>query len=284
MSDSLDSTSNFSSLKQLPEWLHWLESCPSTNTWAINHGTNLEHGVVVFTRHQTSGRGQYGRTWYSPTGVLTASFILDRIPVAALSGLSLVAGLAVIYAVEDLLPDLEGKLRLKWTNDVLFEERKLAGILCETKADGDRNRVIVGVGLNRCVDFARSNLDLDSIVNPISLHQFSSVPEELLLLERIRDYLMQVRDLIAYEQLKCRRRSTRSDPDQHNQTKSLGISAFLPELRRRDFLLNRSIRLELMGEELAGKAIGIDAQGRLLIKFSDDRIRAFSSGRVIWWE
>lgn len=242
-----------------PSWLHELATCPSTNTWAIEQAAILKHGDVVFTRQQTAGRGQQRRVWYAPAGVLTASFVLERLPAAQLSGLSLAAGLAVINAIEDLLPDLQGRLRLKWSNDVFFAERKLAGILCEAVTRAGVARVVVGVGLNRSVDFTEQVLN--QIGNPISLHQISEAPAELALLERLRHCLLQVNDLLA------------DAPD--------GIAALLPELQRRDLLLARQITLELDGERISGEAAGIDASGRLLLRLPDQQIRSFTSGRIV---
>lgn len=251
----------------LPMWLHWVESCPSTNTWARACASDLHHGEVVFTRQQIAGRGQHGRTWYSPPGVLTASFVLDRLPSSQLPGLSLASGLAVIHAVKDLLPDLHSRLRLKWSNDVLVEGRKLAGILCEASSSGLSNtRVVVGIGLNRCADFAQAGLDPALVNNAVSLHQISSlVPEELALLERLRHYLLQVSDILS-------------------QPETTGIAAFVPLLRERDFLCDRPVILELAGAQISGQAVGIDAWGRLLLRLQNGEVKAFASGRVVWWE
>jgi BirA family biotin operon repressor/biotin-[acetyl-CoA-carboxylase] ligase len=65
--------------------------------------------VLLHSRLPDEG---HGRIWHSPAGVLTASFILGQIPVVHLPGFSLAAGLAVIYAIEELLPDWQGMLRL----------------------------------------------------------------------------------------------------------------------------------------------------------------------------
>lgn len=248
----------------LPSWLHWVESCPSTNTWAIARAFDLHHGEVVFTRQQTAGRGQHGRTWYAPPGVLTASFILDRLPTSQLPRLSLAAGLAAIHAVEDLLPDLHSRLRLKWPNDVLFESRKLAGILSEAASSGSNNtRVVVGIGLNRCADLTQAGLGSDTVNNAASLHQISSlVPDELVLLERLRYYLLQVSDIL-------------SQPDS-------GIAAFVSQLRDRNFLCDRLVRLELAGKQISGQVVGIDTWGRLLLRLQNDEVKAFASGRVVW--
>lgn len=238
-------------------WLHYLESCESTNSWAMEQGQILADGDVVFTRHQTAGRGQHGRSWMSPAGVLTASFILDNLPVSQLPGLSLSAGLAVVYAVEELLPNLEDKLRLKWPNDVWLNERKLAGILCEASSSFSRSRVIVGIGLNCSVNLQALGLD-----SAISLHEIcGDVPADLVLLERLRYYLLQAKSILC-------------------QSKG-GLAVLLPELRRRDLLLNRKVVLDLGGEELPGEAAGLDSEGRFLLRLPDNTIKAFSSGRVM---
>ena len=253
---------------QQSSWLHWLDSCPSTNTWAIAHRASLQHGDVVFTPQQTAGRGQHGRVWHAPPGVLTASFVLEHIPIAQLPVVSLGAGLSVIYAVEDLLPTLQGTLRLKWSNDVLLDGRKLAGILCEATAHGSRGRVVVGIGLNRCVDFEQAGLDANAIGQAISLHQVVSiVPEPLLLLERLRHYLLQTAGLLKL---------------QHIANENTGLTTLLPALRSRDALLGHAIIVETGSEQVAGEAIGISGRGHLLLQLPNGEVRSFVSGHILW--
>lgn len=254
---------------QLPAWLHWLDTCPSTNTWAIAHRSSLQHGDVVYTPQQTSGRGQHGRIWYSPEGVLTASFVLENIPVAQLPVVSLGAGLAVIYAVEDLLPALQGVLQLKWSNDVLLKERKLAGILCEASANGSVGRVVVGIGINCCAEFEQAGLDDRAIGQAISLHHVSPiVPDTLLLLERLRHYLLQTAGLLQSEA---------SEP-----LASPRLSALLPALRSRDALMGQVITVVLSNEQVTGKAVGISDRGHLLLRLPEGEVRSFVSGHILW--
>jgi BirA family transcriptional regulator, biotin operon repressor / biotin---[acetyl-CoA-carboxylase] ligase len=259
-----------------PPWLCWVGSCPSTNTWALNHPAQLQHGEVVFTRQQTAGRGQQGRVWHAPPGVITASFVLDQIPISQLPGLSLAIGLAVIYAVEDLIPSLEGTLQLKWPNDILIHARKVAGVLCEATLGEGGRRVVVGIGLNRQVDFGlispagKQTLGQGegAIANPISLHEVSPhIPSEIPLLTQIRHYLLQVADMLI-------RAEGSEQPS--------GLSPLLPELRRRDILLDRNISLDLGAEIVTGQAMGISESGQLLLRLPDSQIHAFSSGRVKW--
>jgi BirA family transcriptional regulator, biotin operon repressor / biotin---[acetyl-CoA-carboxylase] ligase len=253
-----------------PVWLHWLASCASTNTWALDHLPQLQHGDVVFTQHQTAGRGQQGRHWHSPTGVLTASFILDHLPAIQLPGLPLMVGLAVIYAIEDLLPVQQGKLELKWPNDVLFQRKKLAGILCETtsRSTAHNHRVVIGIGLNRSIDFSLVGLTREQVGDAISLHQLSQqVPDELELLERLRHYLLQVGALLA-----------------QSNHQSAGLTRWLPALRDRNSLRNGLVTLEHQGQRIVGKIIDIDPWGRLLLQVPDQPIQTIVSGRILHWE
>lgn len=255
--------------EDLPGWLHWLDQCPSTNTWALSHLSHLEHGTVLFTQKQTAGRGQRGRTWQAPWGVLTFSMVLENIPLEQLPGLSLVAGLAVVYALEDLMPDVQGRLSIKWPNDVLFEGKKLAGILCESVINSAavEGKVVVGIGLNRFVDFTQTLPELQLSRTAISLHEMTNpVPDEFSLLQQIRHYLLQTAGLLCL-------------PENSAQAGS-GLMKLLPSLRQRDVLLGRSITVELLDESISGEAAGFSDCGFLLLRLPDGTQRAFASGHV----
>jgi BirA family transcriptional regulator, biotin operon repressor / biotin---[acetyl-CoA-carboxylase] ligase len=234
-----------------PDWLHILDQCPSTNSWAIAHAAQLHHGDVVLTRQQTAGRGQHGRIWHAPTGVLTASFILDDLPLAG--GLSLAIGLAAIAAVEDLAPDLAGELRLKWANDLYLRGRKLAGILCEGTIRGTAQRMVVGIGLNRSATF-----EAEWQRRAISLHEVTIAPDELPLLEGLRYHLLQTAKL----------------------WRSQGLEVFLPGFRQRDFLWNQPITVERPGGFMTGTAMGITAAGELRLRLADGTIQHLRSGHI----
>lgn len=103
-------------------------------------------GAVVLANHQTAGRGRRGRTWTSAPGhALLLSIVLrPTLPVARWPELALAAGCAVAEAIEDVALVAP---RLKWPNDVLLGDRKLAGILTEGVA-GEAPLVILGIGVN----------------------------------------------------------------------------------------------------------------------------------------
>ncbi len=102
--------------------------------------------TAVLAEEQTEGRGRRGRVWYSPPGNLYLSVLLKPdISVVELPRMSLIVSLAVHCA----LRQRDVSLRLKWPNDVLWDGRKLAGILMEGKTKGETvHYVIAGIGIN----------------------------------------------------------------------------------------------------------------------------------------
>jgi len=103
-------------------------------------------GTVVVADVQTAGRGRHGRVWEATSGTsLLASIVRrPRLPVARFPLLSLVTAVAVAEALEQIAGLTT---RLKWPNDVLVDDRKLAGILLESRL-GPAPVVVIGVGIN----------------------------------------------------------------------------------------------------------------------------------------
>ncbi len=123
-----------------------LESAPSTNSELMQRAEQgAPSGTVVLARQQSAGRGRMGRTWFAEADSSLAFSLLWRFPPRTLPlGLSLTVGLGVCQALESLgFCDVQ----LKWPNDVLYQGRKLAGILIELQS-GKPHCVIIGIGLN----------------------------------------------------------------------------------------------------------------------------------------
>ncbi len=101
-------------------------------------------GSAVVAEEQTAGRGTKGRSWHSPPGTgLYATFIFR--PPAGPALLPLAIGVALHEAAAEAAP----AVRLKWPNDLVWEGRKIAGVLCEAGTDGRGSRfVLAGIGIN----------------------------------------------------------------------------------------------------------------------------------------
>ena len=120
---------------------------PSTNgalLARLGAGERLNEGDWLIADRQNAGRGRAGRAWSDGYGNFMGSTVVHLRPTDPLpQTLALVTGLAAHEAVAALAPELQG-LRLKWPNDLLVEEAKLAGILLERHGDA----VVVGIGVN----------------------------------------------------------------------------------------------------------------------------------------
>jgi len=124
-----------------------LASTPSTmDALHARAEAGAEAGTAVLAEVQEEGRGSRGRSWSSPRGGLWLS-VLARPRAAALEVLSLRAGLAVAELLETL--GAEGRIALKWPNDLMLDDRKCGGILCEARWQGASPAwVVIGLGLN----------------------------------------------------------------------------------------------------------------------------------------
>ena len=105
-------------------------------------------GTIVIAREQTAGRGRAGRSWYSPTGRgLYLSMVFRPEALENPTLLPILAGLGLAVRLEAAYPRLAP--RLKWPNDIIIGDAKVAGILCEAAWEGASPRyVVVGVGVN----------------------------------------------------------------------------------------------------------------------------------------
>lgn len=112
------------------------------------------HGTAIIADRQTAGRGTRGRQWSAEMGGLWLSVVARPQPTDALEALSLRVGLSLAALLERTFPLLP-VISLKWPNDLILGDRKLAGILCEARWMGSQCQwVVIGVGLN-----VRNSLD-----------------------------------------------------------------------------------------------------------------------------
>jgi BirA family biotin operon repressor/biotin-[acetyl-CoA-carboxylase] ligase len=123
-------------------------------------------GFCCTAASQSKGRGRQDRAWIAPTGSALLFSVLVRVEHPRLGGVSIAAGLSVRAAVA-ATSGCDGTL--KWPNDILVGEGKLAGILCEVEpaASGDGTAVVIGAGVNLTVPAfpaAVAGISLDTVV------------------------------------------------------------------------------------------------------------------------
>ena len=103
-------------------------------------------GTTVVAKSQSAGHGRLGRTWHSPLGGLYMSFVLRPPKLTKLEQTSLVAALAVVEGIRRSTAVVS---RIRWPNDVMVGDEKLAGVITEAHTrGGELSEIVVGIGLN----------------------------------------------------------------------------------------------------------------------------------------
>ena len=228
---------------------------PSTNAdVAARARAGEPAGLVVATEHQTAGRGRLDRVWVTPPrAALTFSVLLaPAVPLARWPWLPLLTGLAVADAVTATTGLAAG---LKWPNDVLVGERKVAGILVERVETPAGGAAVVGVGLN--VTSTRDELPVDAATS-LALAG-ATAPDRDALLAAV---------LVAL--------------GEHVDAWTGGGGAGpLASYRAACTTIGRRVRVDLPGGEvLSGLARDVDADGRLLVD-DGSRVQALGAGDVV---
>ena len=128
-----------------------MDSIESTNELAWKRlKTNLaHHGDVIVANYQSKGKGQNSNSWYSSHGTnLLFSFICKDIHLKAtqLPALNMAVSLAIYDFLNFYFPE---NTKIKWPNDLLINDKKIAGILLETSLQGDWvKNAVIGIGIN----------------------------------------------------------------------------------------------------------------------------------------
>lgn len=239
--------------------IHRFENIASTNDEARRLSrAGAEAFTVVVADSQQAGRGRNGRLWVSPAGVgLYASVVLrPHVATEFLPSVTLLAGVAAAEAVMGCsgLP-----IMIKWPNDLLIYDRKVAGLLCEAElsASGD-SVVIVGLGVNvntsEALLPARTRFPATSLLIESGKHS----DHEALLdawIGRLRAWMT------IFE--------------------TQGVEPILAAWRQRDALTDRKLHVVLPnGEGLRGVGAGVAGDGSLLVKMDDGAVQSVIAGEV----
>lgn len=204
--------------------------------------------LLIVSETQTAGIGRLGRSWRSPAGGLWFSIAWPMTrPAAHYEGLPLVVGSCVADSVEWLASGSGRRLRceLKWPNDVLVRERKLAGVLCQCEPGGPRPVVIVGIGVNANFPAGLLGDDLRHPATSLQDELGSSVSLPALL----DDLLKRLQDAL--------RRYERE-----------GLAGRIDAIRRRLAWVGRTVEVLIPGrpDACVGRLGGLDARGHVLIE------------------
>ena len=135
-------------LKDLPSKrfnLHIYDEIDSTNDEA-KRIEGIKDFHIFITEKQTKGRGRHGKKWSSPNSGNIYMTISTSQNTSQINPISLISGLICKKAIDKLIK--KPSIMLKWPNDILFNDKKIGGILVETEINKENIKTIIGIGIN----------------------------------------------------------------------------------------------------------------------------------------
>jgi BirA family biotin operon repressor/biotin-[acetyl-CoA-carboxylase] ligase len=234
---------------------YYFDQLPSTMDEALSMAHRLKNqGAVVCAGQQTKGRGRLGRVWDSSGNGLYFSIVLyPSLTLEQLPNITLMAAISIRRAVKKLT-GLE--LKVKWPNDLTIHDKKVAGILTETRLEASQIRlVVVGIGIN---------------VNqtPASVKDIATSLKEQIQQEMNHSQLLAG---VLNEFERC-----------YKKLESGEFEPILSEAKKNSATLNRLVKICVGKEEVQGKAYDLDEDGALLIKLTNGKIRRIVAGELAY--
>jgi len=236
----------------------YYQEIDSTNSQARSLASKgYPEGTLVVADMQTAGRGRRGRSWYSPgsQGIYMSIILRPVLPLKEISRISLLVAVAVAETLEE---ELNLPARIKWPNDILINNKKIAGILSEVVTDMDGiEYIVVGIGLNinnRLQDFP-SDLRTPATSARVEDQRFISRVKVLQgLLVRLENRYF---DLLAG-----------NFAGTLEKGKSLSVA------------IGQELKLDTINGVLVGRAVDIDDNGFLLLRDHSGIIHTIMSGEI----
>ncbi|VUT27549.1 MAG: Putative biotin ligase [Candidatus Syntrophoarchaeum sp. GoM_oil] len=239
--------------KYIGQKIHYSDSLPSTNDEAKRLARiGEEEGAVVITGRQTHGRGRYDHLWFSSDQGVHLSIILrPQINASRIARLVMVVGVAAARVIASY--GLEA--RIKWSNDLLVNDKKVGGILTELDIDGGMEDCIVGIGIN------------------LNVSQ-SEFPEEI---KKIATSIMdELGEEVSREEFICR--LLNEFEDVYDRFKAEAFDGITQEWRARCSTIGKLVRIRTVGSTMEGEAVGIDREGALILELPNGSLVKVVSG------
>jgi BirA family biotin operon repressor/biotin-[acetyl-CoA-carboxylase] ligase len=233
--------------------LIFLHEVDSTNTYATNllRNVNIAEGAIISTNNQMQGKGQRGAVWNSEIGSnITVSCVLKPhfLSINNTFYLSKISALAIYDVLTELLPNSQFDIKIKWPNDILVNQKKIAGILIENNFNGDIiQHSVIGIGINvNQMEFKDLQYTASSL-KTLTNQAFNNHD----ILEKLCQHLEK-----WYLKLKALKFS---EIDEHYLNRLFGINQLC-------------LFSDITNNEFNATIIGIDPTGKLILQHSDGEL------------
>ncbi len=227
------------------------EEIDSTNRYLSDLEIDANTLSICSAEKQTRGKGRGNKKWESPTGqniYLSLSFQFEKS--SNLNGFSLMVGLAIRDTLAELY-DID--LKIKWPNDIFFKNKKLCGILIETKYENNLVKIIIGIGINV---FMQTNEHIDQDWISLKLIDGEKKFDRNLIIGKLTSKVL----------------------DYFRAYKIYGFAHFQKKFNLHNYLKNKTVTSENFKEKNC-KVIEVDAEGRLKVQI-DKETKLISSGEL----
>lgn len=249
---------NFLSTEYIGKNIIYYDSTGSTNSKAKELAElGQEHGTVVISEEQTTGRGRLGRSWVSPKykGIWMSMILRPNIITENISQITLLGAAAVQKAIMKMGINT----KIKWPNDIVLNGRKVCGILTEMSGEVDHiNYLVMGIGIN--VNFEEEDFpeELKNIATSLTLESGKYIDRKLLISNVLNTFEVLYNDFV----------------------KNGDIAETIDICRKNSILIGKEIQLVNRGKVTTAKAIDISDQGELVILNCHGSIENIVSGEV----
>lgn len=233
------------------------DSLTSTNSYLRNLELSSQKISICLAEQQTSGKGRLQRNWYSPfaSNLYFSGKWSFMANISKLAGLSLSVALAIVRMLGII--GIKENIVIKWPNDILWHNKKLAGILIEATTDTQsQTHAIIGIGIN--VNMIR---DVDAQISQpwTSIQNIIGRPmDRNFLAGTLINQLLEVIDLFSLH----------------------GLPFFQREWQQYDYLSGKTIQLMHHHALIIGEAMGINEIGEIMIKQGNGEISSYCAGEV----
>lgn len=216
-----------------------------------------EEGTLVIAEEQTIGRGRQGRKWHSPAGkgIWMSLLLRPRLPLSAAPQLTLLSAVAVCRAIRAVTGVAAG---IKWPNDLLVDGRKVCGILLESAGEDEMIRYcIAGIGIDANLTPDDLPPELASIATSLQIESGRKV-DRAVLIGAVMAELEKLYGLYMEE----------------------GFAPIGHLWEALSVTTGRQITIKTAQGEVAGRAMGLDERGGLIVMQEDNRLTTIFSGEV----
>ncbi len=224
--------------------IYYFETIDSTQDFALKlTSKHYENGSLIIAQKQTSGRGRLNRRWVSPKGGIWFSILLKpNFEIMQVSLFPMMTSLALAITIEKIL---KLKPKLKWPNDVMLNNKKVAGILVDASVESNQiDYIVIGVGIN----FKIEPKTIAKLINKERNEITTLVNQN----ENADPVLFLQVFLFELERL-------------YNKLITNNIKEIKSEWKKRSSTLGKNVTISTPSGQIKGKAVRLDDDGALVI-------------------